>query len=86
MVNNVEGKKIDPVYGYEVDILETDHIVSMKKIVMMEGFTKLTFEQQLEILNLKENFMGLGKQMLQKGKRVGQNGKDILNLEKYQMM
>ena len=30
--------------------LQADHIVSMDKITRMEGFDKLTFEQQLEIL------------------------------------
>ena len=39
--------------------LQADHIVSMDKITRMEGFDKLTFEQQLEILNNPENFVGL---------------------------
>ncbi|WP_252235316.1 hypothetical protein [Clostridium sp. CH2] len=41
--------------------LEADHIVSMKKIVKMEGFEKLSYEQQLSILNYEENFIGLSK-------------------------
>lgn len=60
-VNDVEGKKVDPVYGYEVDVLEADHIVPLKEIVEMPGFDQLSFEDQKAIANLRENFMGLGK-------------------------
>ncbi|WP_199884109.1 hypothetical protein [Anaerosinus massiliensis] len=41
--------------------LEADHIVSMDKITRMEGFDKLTYEQQLKVLNNSENFTGLSK-------------------------
>ncbi|WML45903.1 hypothetical protein [Neobacillus sp. PS3-40] len=58
---NPDGPKVDPVYGYEVDKFEADHIVSMKEITEMDGFSRLTREQQIEILNLKDNFAGLGK-------------------------
>lgn len=58
---NPEGPKIDPVYGYEVQKLEADHIVSMKEITEFEGFNQLTKEAQIEVLNLEENFVGLGK-------------------------
>ncbi|MCG7315356.1 hypothetical protein MHL30_19900 [Priestia flexa] len=58
---NPDGPKVDPVYGYEVDKFEADHIVSMKEITEMDGFGRLTREQQIEILNLKDNFVGLGK-------------------------
>ncbi|MFL0504568.1 hypothetical protein ACH0B5_02375 [Ureibacillus sp. 179-F W5.1 NHS] len=58
---NPDGPKVDPVYGYEVDKFEADHIVSMKEITEMDGFSRLTREQQIEILNLKDNFVGLGK-------------------------
>lgn len=58
---NPEGPKIDPVYGYEVQKLEADHIVSMKEITQFEGFNQLTKEAQVEVLNLEENFVGLGK-------------------------
>ncbi|MGE7661377.1 hypothetical protein ACQKL6_06615 [Peribacillus sp. NPDC097197] len=58
---NPDGPKVDPVYGYEVDKFEADHIVSMKEITEMDGFSGLTREQQIEILNLKDNFVGLGK-------------------------
>ncbi|MBO2535359.1 T7SS effector LXG polymorphic toxin [Rummeliibacillus suwonensis] len=58
---NPDGPKVDPVYGYEIDKFEADHIVSMKKITEMDGFSRLTREQQIEILNLKDNFIGLGK-------------------------
>jgi len=58
---NPDGPKVDPVYGYEVDKFEADHIVSMKEITKMDGFSRLSREQQIEILNLKDNFVGLGK-------------------------
>ena len=58
---NPEGPKIDPVYGYETSVLEADHIVSMKKVVEMPGFSQLSAEQKEEVLNLKDNFIGLGK-------------------------
>ncbi|MCM2590909.1 pre-toxin TG domain-containing protein [Rossellomorea marisflavi] len=58
---NPDGPKVDPVYGYEIDKFEADHIVPMKQITEMDGFSKMTREQQIEILNLKDNFVGLGK-------------------------
>jgi hypothetical protein len=60
-VNSAEGPRFDPIYGYEVDTLEADHIMSMKEITQVPDFAKLTFRQKLDILNLPENFMGLGK-------------------------
>ncbi|WP_199696831.1 hypothetical protein [Bacillus cereus] len=41
--------------------LEADHIVSMKEITDMEGFDLLPREQQIEVLNMDVNFVGLGK-------------------------
>lgn len=41
--------------------LQADHIVSMDRITRMEGFEKLTFEQQVEILNMEENFVGISE-------------------------
>jgi hypothetical protein len=58
---NPDGPKIDPVYKYYVERLEADHIVSMKEITEMPGFDKLTKTQQIEVLNLRDNFLGLGK-------------------------
>ena len=60
-VNAGDGKKVDPVYGYEVDRLEADHIMPLKEITEQPGFDKLSFDDQKAIANLKENFMGLGK-------------------------
>ncbi|WP_121616342.1 transposase [Virgibacillus halodenitrificans] len=57
---NPDGPKVDPVYGYQVDKFEADHILSMKEITE-NGFSRLTREQQIEILNLRDNFVGLGK-------------------------
>jgi hypothetical protein len=59
MVNKKE--KVDPVYGYKVDKLEADHIVSMKTITEMKDFSRLSTENQLKVLNNPDNFMGLGK-------------------------
>ncbi|PFQ87184.1 ribonuclease YeeF family protein [Priestia megaterium] len=41
--------------------LEADHIVPMKNIARMEGFEKLTYEQQVALLNYRDNFIGLSK-------------------------
>ena len=60
-VNSVDGKKTDPIYGYEVDTLEADHIMPLKEITEQPGFDQLSFEDQKAIANLEENFMGLGK-------------------------
>ena len=45
----------------KVESFEADHIVPMNNIVRMEGFEKLTFEQQLEVLNNPKNFAGLSR-------------------------
>lgn len=58
---NAPADKKDPVYGFDVDKFEADHIVSMKEIVDMPGFDKLTEAQKIEVLNLEDNFMGLSK-------------------------
>jgi hypothetical protein len=55
----VTGKPIDPVYGRPVDRLSPDHIVPLEEIKQMPGFNKLTYEQQLEVANLRENIMGI---------------------------
>ena len=47
--------------GREVKRFEADHIVPMNNIVRMEGFEKLTFKQQLEVLNNPKNFIGLSE-------------------------
>ena len=54
------AKKTDPIYGYEVDTLEADHIMPLKEITEQSGFDQLSFEDQKAIANLEENFMGLG--------------------------
>ena len=41
--------------------LQADHIVPMDKITRMEGFDTLTKEQQIEVLNYKDNFIGLSE-------------------------
>ncbi|WP_255289602.1 hypothetical protein [Bacillus cereus] len=41
--------------------MEADHVVSMKEITEIEGFNMLPREQQIEVFNMDENFVGLGK-------------------------
>ena len=71
------AKKTDPIYGYEVDTLEADHIMSLKEITEQSGFDQLSFEDQKAIANLEENFMGLGKQMHLKVLNLSVLGRDI---------
>ncbi|MEW6432867.1 MAG: hypothetical protein AB1730_15285 [Myxococcota bacterium] len=55
---------VDEVYGEPPaagEKLSADHIVSVKEITNMEGFNKLTYRQQLEVLNFPENFMAMHK-------------------------
>jgi len=41
--------------------LHADHIVPMKQVTEMNGFNKLTFDNQLEVLNYKPNFSPLSE-------------------------
>jgi hypothetical protein len=41
--------------------LHADHIVSMKTITEYDGFSQLTFENQVKVLNNPENFVGLSE-------------------------
>jgi len=41
--------------------LHADHIVPMKQITEMDGFNKLSFDKQLEVLNYKPNFSPLSE-------------------------
>ena len=56
-----EGGGPDPVLpGLTLpDVLEADHTVPMRVIFDMPGFTQLTFEQQIQVLNYVDNFLGL---------------------------
>jgi len=55
---------IDEVYGFQIEgTPEADHIVSMHEITQMPGFNLLKLKQQLEVLNLRENFMVLDKRV-----------------------
>ena len=71
------AKKTDPIYGYEVDTLEADHIMPLKEITEQSGFDQLSFEDQKAIANLEENFMGLGKQRHLKVLNLSVLGRDI---------
>ncbi|EGH08050.1 MULTISPECIES: PAAR domain-containing protein [Pseudomonas syringae group] len=41
--------------------LHADHIVPMKQITEMDGFARLTFEDQVSVLNYKPNFIDLSE-------------------------
>ncbi|KAA0994808.1 type IV secretion protein Rhs [Pseudomonas sp. ANT_J12] len=41
--------------------LHADHIVPMKTITEMNGFSKLTFTDQIKVLNYEKNFQGLSE-------------------------
>ena len=71
------AKKTDPIYGYEVDTLEADHIMPLKEITEQSGFDQLSFEDQKAIANLEENCMGLGQQMHLKVLNLSVLGRDI---------
>jgi len=58
---NPPGRKKDPIYGTVEPKLEADHIVPLKKIVTMPGFSKLSYDDQKKVANLPANFLGLGK-------------------------
>ncbi|MDT2046701.1 hypothetical protein [Priestia flexa] len=66
----VFNKNIDDIIGTEdfalpgkiiEKKLHADHIVSLEKIARMEGFETLTYNQQKEIANFVENFIGLSE-------------------------
>jgi hypothetical protein len=52
-------KPIDPVYNRPVKKLSPDHIVPLEEIMKMPGFSELSYEQQLEVANLKKNIIGM---------------------------
>ena len=57
-----ERPRIDEAYGTAITgIPHADHLVSMKEITELPGFNRLTYAQQLEVLNLKENFIVLSE-------------------------
>ena len=58
---NPVGPKNDPVYGYPVSRFEADHIVPFDEIMRMPRLVKLQPNEIKEIVNLRENIMGLGK-------------------------
>jgi hypothetical protein len=41
--------------------LHADHVVPMKQITQMDGFNRLSFENQVEVLNYKPNFSPLSE-------------------------
>lgn len=63
MNEGVELPMDDPVLPGKIitSNLEPDHIVSVDKITRMENFDKLTFKQQVDVLNNPDNFIGLSR-------------------------
>ena len=57
------GPHTDPALGegFVDDVLEADHIVSLKEIYFMPGFRNLSFEHQKQVANFPRNFIGLVK-------------------------
>jgi hypothetical protein len=59
------AKGIDEVFGNnektEGKSLETDHVVSMREITEMKDFNRLTFEQQVEVLNNPDNLIAMNE-------------------------
>ncbi|WBW97144.1 hypothetical protein [Oceanirhabdus sp. W0125-5] len=61
-LTNIKGTPDPALPGKKITgTLQADHIVSMDKITKMEGFDKLTKEQQKQILNNPDNFIGLSE-------------------------
>ncbi|MFZ8014018.1 hypothetical protein ACO1DJ_11390 [Staphylococcus epidermidis] len=58
--------------------LEADHIVSMNKIIKMDGFDKLDYKQQIDLLNYEKNIMRLSKSA-----NAYKNNKNYLVWEEY---
>ncbi|GGA88555.1 eCIS core domain-containing protein [Puia dinghuensis] len=56
---DAKGRPIDPVYNKPVGKLSPDHIYPVSKIEKLPGFNELSRAQQVEVLNLKENLMGI---------------------------
>ena len=61
---NKNNPTTEPIYGYKLSKgtrLEADHIVSMKIITQMEGFSELSEGNQVQVLNDTTNFQGLDR-------------------------
>lgn len=58
--------------------LEADHIVSMNKIIKMDGFDKLDYNQQIDLLNYEKNIM-----VLSRTANASKNNKSYLEWEEY---
>jgi len=59
-VNRVQ-EKVCWICGEDAEILEADHIVPMYEIARIDGFQDLKERDQIEILNTRENFVGICK-------------------------
>jgi hypothetical protein len=59
------------VFGHVVnDNLQADHIIPFAEIVEWQDFLQLAFDDQVAVLNLKQNFIGLdGSSNASKNKR-----------------
>ncbi len=77
----VQGGYVDPLTNKPVKTKQTlaaDHIFPAKEIRQLPGFSKLTPQQQAQVLNYAKNFQGLPQTAnSSKGARVGTDFKTI---------
>jgi hypothetical protein len=58
------GTALDPAFPHlTVGTATVDHIVSVSRIVQMEGFEKLSFEAQLRLVTMEANFAAVSKRV-----------------------
>ncbi|OSX89393.1 hypothetical protein BTJ45_04930 [Bacillus mycoides] len=61
-IDNIIGTEDFALPGKIIDKkLHADHIVSLERMARMEGFETLTYDQQKEVANYVENFIGLSE-------------------------
>ncbi|MES9697549.1 T7SS effector LXG polymorphic toxin [Bacillus sp. JJ927] len=61
-IDNIIGTEDFALPGKIIDKkLHADHIVSLERMARMEGFETLTYDQQKEVANYIENFIGLSE-------------------------
>lgn len=61
-MNDVQGAKVDPVYGHVVQRFDADHAFALKRITEVRGFERLTREQMVDVANTPANIRPMGPQ------------------------
>jgi hypothetical protein len=83
----VAARNVDDIYGRPMEIKSADHLVSMHEITTMEGFSRLTPDQQVKILNTAENIIVVEKNVnSSKGDRNLSEWEGHPDIEKYGKM